>query len=417
MEERLIAIVHDLRAAQGRNNKIKILEQHKDNELWKTFLIYTYDEKISYGVSAPKTYDFHKATIDMSMFNSLDQLIRREITGKRAKQLSLSLSEHYGEIPRLVLGRSLKAGVSLTTINQVYDNLIDVFISMKGKDTPIVQYPVVSSVKYDGCKVFARVDHNGVTFMTSSGTPFTCESLYNEMKHATYGMYEGELVHRLGRQEDRAAITGALNSLLAKTKNTITIEHKYMIYDFISLKDWDNRESTLSFEDRQMSLQSAYNMSIGDSSIIYLVNHWLHTKEKQVKSFFNELVDQGYEGSMHRYLSDKYLFTGDKRTDRLIKKKALQECVLVCYDVQPHSNPLKGNIGSLFCKGEIDDKDYGRIEVNTKVGSGMSKFDIMKEPDDFLGEKIEIRYNVATKTEYGYSLFLPRFKRICTEKI
>ena len=80
----LIDIVHRLRLAKGSNAKLRILQNHKDNELWKKFLFYTYDMRITYGVSAPSTFDFDEADVDEVMFGRLDELRFRQITGNAA---------------------------------------------------------------------------------------------------------------------------------------------------------------------------------------------------------------------------------------------------------------------------------------------------------------------------------------------
>jgi ATP-dependent DNA ligase len=124
---------------------------------------------------------------------------------------------------------------------------------------------------------------------------------------------------------------------------------------------------------------------------------------------FEELIANGYEGTMSRYANDMYIFS---RVDRLIKKKSIRECVIKCVGVVPHSNPAKGNIGSLVLEGTINDKDAGTVFIQVKTGSGLSKFDINCEPEYFIGRNVEMLYNSITKTETGYSAFLPRYKRL-----
>lgn len=404
---KLIKIVHELRKASGSNAKIKILKKYKDNELWKKFLLYTYDERKTYGISTVSSLDFDIVDIDENMFDAFDELSSRNITGKSAKSVANSLSKKYGEIPRLILNRSIKAGISSTTINKVYDNLIPIFKSMKGMDCPIKRYPVESSIKFDGVKVFARVENQKVTLCSSSGTEFTLKSLERDMLFLCDGVYEGELIYQEGKQIHRTKISGKLNSLLAGTIDDITAEYYYMVYDMITLKEWDEKQSITSFEDRQKLLTASF----GDYDLRH-ANKVFHDKLfsiNEVEEYYNRLADEGYEGSMHRYFDDVYEW---KRVDKLVKKKAIKECVLKCVGITPHSNPSKGNIGSLICKGQIIDKELGQIDIEVNVGSGLSKFDIQFSEERYIGENIELIYNTVTKTEKGYSLFLPRFKRV-----
>jgi hypothetical protein len=66
----------------------------------------------------------------------------------------------------------------------------------------------------------------------------------------------------------------------------------------------------------------------------------------------------------------------------------------------------------LILEGTITDKDAGTVFIQVKTGSGLSKFDINCEPEMFIGTDIEMLYNSITKTDNGYSAFLPRYKRI-----
>lgn len=404
----LISIVHELRLAKGSKKKIKILELHESNELWKKFLNYTYNPLVSYGVSAPLDCTFDMCDVLEGMFDDFDKLSRREVTGNAAKALTLSLSRVYGEIPRLILMRTIKAGISFTTINKVYIGLIPVFETMKGKDVPIEEYPVCTSIKYDGVKVFAEAREDGVQLFTSSGMPFEFKQLEDEFKSATMGVYEGELTHKEGKMIHRPVITGVLNSLLAGSKKEFP-HVKFRIYDIISLYEWDAKESHTPWETRQEVLISQFETGFQESAYVEYVEQHRHENWEEVEEMFNELVSTGYEGTMSRYGQDSYSF---KRVDRLIKKKSIHECVLRCRDYVPHSNPSKGIVGSLVLEGEITDKFAGKVFVTVNTGSGLSKFDINCEPERYLGEDIEIMYNSVTSTDSGHSLFLPRYKRI-----
>lgn len=405
---KLITIVHELRKASGTNAKLEILKKHKDNTLWKKFLEYTYHPYKAYHVSTPKTFDFDAEVITEEMFTALDKLSNREITGNKAKMLAKDLSTLYGEIPRLILGRSIKAGISVITINKAYPGLIYTFETMKGKDVPFEEWPVYTSIKYDGVKVFVEVREEDITIRTSSGMPFKLDSLEREFSTACFGVYEGELIYKEGRMKDRPVITGKLNQLLSGTVTDIS-NYSYMVYDFNTLHEWDSKTPKQTWIDRQENLNNAFEYCVKDSARCRRVVHYFHRNEHEWSEMYEHLVSNGYEGTISRYPHDEYAY---KRVDRLIKKKAIRECILKCNGYTPHSNPSKGQIGSLHLVGNITDKNAGEVFVEVSTGSGLSKFDINSEPERFIGKKIEVIYNSVTKTETGCSLFLPRFKRI-----
>jgi DNA ligase 1 len=404
----IISIVHELRMASGTNMKKKILKKYENDGAWREILKATYDTRIVYNVGPPSSLEFEESPIEFDLFDSLEKLSEREVSGNAAKQLASEMSEKYGEIYRLILGRSIKAGVSSTTINKVYPGLIPVFKSMKGLDTPILEFPVRSSIKFDGVKVFAFVRSSEITLTSSSGAEFILESLIEELNTATYGVYEGELVHKDGRQIYRTKISGQLNSLLAGTKTDLE-DYTYQIYDFVPLEEWDVKYGVSTFFERQSMLIAQFETGFQDSKYIKQVEHIQHESIKEVEKYFEYLISEKYEGSMHRYDEDVYEW---KRVPRLIKKKTIKECVLTCTEVVPHSNPAKGLTGSLVCEGKIKDKDVGEVFIQVNVGSGLSKFDIQRTPDYFINESIEILYNTVLETGGKFSLFLPRFKRV-----
>ncbi len=403
---KLIEIVHSLRRAKGTNAKLDVLILHKNNELWKKFLVYTLNMRQTYGVSAPSANDFQDAEIDERMFLALDQLASRVLTGKSAKEQAKELSREYGEIPRLILGRSIKAGVSVKTVNKAYPDLIKEFVTMKGKDIPFKHFPLMASVKFDGVKVFVKVTTEYVKLMSSSGSEFQWQDLKKEFIGAVEGMYEGELIYREGKQCHRSTISGKLNSLLSGNSPDMT-SCSYQIYDFIPLLEWELKRSSLAFKLRQRALQAQFDNGFQDSAYVCMVEHTPIAFESEAIRYYEYMIENGYEGGMFRYLATPYEFTGDKRTDNLIKKKAIKECVLKCVSVKPHSNPAKGITGALNCEGEVDG-DF----IKVSVGSGLSKYDIMQEAEHFMYKDIEILYNTKTVVNGKHSLFLPRFKRI-----
>lgn len=405
----LISIVHDLRRAQGRNAKMGVLLREQNNDQWKRCLQYMYDSRKAYHITAPSSMNFDSSHIDDQMFEIFDKLESRKISGKSAKTWATTLSNAYGEIPRLILGHSLKAGVSITSINNAYPGLIFQFKTMKGKDIPIPRYPILSSIKFDGVKIFTEVTDNSTKFMTSSGAIFYLDSLEDEFKWAVKGMYEGELIHKLGRQVDRPVITGHLNSLLSGTISDIS-SYSYMIYDYLMPYEWKEKRST-NFKTRNKHIEAMFDVVFQDSAYVKLVEQTIHETEEEMMKFNEDLILRGYEGSMHRYPEDHYEWTGEKRTDALIKKKSIRECILTCHDTVPHSNQLKGVTGSLLCEGHIKDKIAGNVYVTAKAGA-LNKMEIMREREYWIGKEVEILYNSVTTTNSGHSLFLPRYKRI-----
>ena len=166
-----------------------------------------------------------------AMLEDLELLSSRHYPGNAARNFALECSQTYGEIFRLILGGSLRAGVSVTTINSVYPGLIDTFKVMLAKDTDAIRYPILASTKYDGVRLIAFVKPLGdVVLKTRQGKVLHIESLEKQLSSQVAGVYDGELVEGNGKQAGRTGITGSVNKCL---KGSATDIENYTFCIFI----------------------------------------------------------------------------------------------------------------------------------------------------------------------------------------
>jgi len=397
----MIEIVHELRLAKGSNKKKEILRKHVDNEPWKKVLLAMYDSSINYYTGCPNDFTFTTATDYSTMLDDLKQLTQRQLTGNAAKTYAIELSRKYGELLRLVLDGSLKCGVSIKILNDVYPGLIPTFPLMKGDHYDIIKLPILCSIKYDGVRIVANVAQGKVTLQTSSGKCVYIGSLIHNLASQSDGVYDGELVAGDGKQVGRSKITGQLNKCLFGTATDMT-EYTYCIFDKVSLDEWDKRESHTSFYDRLMDLWAEFV----PGPHIMLVQHRVIPTIEGVDGWYQHLLSLGFEGLIGRYYENVYVW---KRSEAIIKQKATRTVVLTCVSTLPGEGKYEGMIGALHCEGGVEGQD-----VVVKVGSGLSDWDRDQEEKYFVGKEVEVMYNTVTLAEGAdyHSLFLPRFKRV-----
>lgn len=397
----MIDIIHSLRRARGTNAKKAILETHKDNDLWKRFLVAAYDPHVNYYIAAVNDTTFIDDCDVESMLNELAWLSDRIVTGNDARDHARYMSEEYGELFRLVLSGNIKAGVNVKTINNVYGNLIPTFPVMLGVDIPVPRFPVWASTKFDGARVLVRVMDKKATVYTRSGKRLHLRSLENDMKDQMPGMYDGELIYQTGKMVGRTKIVGQVNRVLRGGQRDIK-NYCYMIFDAVDIGSWDDRHDLVDYGKRYRLLQNTLRLS----ERVQLIEQVECPGPELVNALFEDRLEVGFEGLILRYPEDYYEW---KRTHALIKKKAIKEFVLECYDTQPGTGKYEGLIGALLCRGTVEG-----TYVEVKVGSGFSDFDRDLVPEYYVGAKIEGLYNSIVKSENSehYSLFLPRFKRV-----
>jgi len=257
---------------------------------------------------------------------------------------------------------------------------------------------VLCSTKYDGVRCLVFVIKGGVTVTLRSGKNIYLNSLERAMRGQPEGVYDGELVHGDGEQAGRTRISGQVNKVLKGTADEIE-NYTFCIFDYVSLHEWRTKISAKSYAIRYnyllKHLRESEHVTVASQTLLY--------SPEEVNAAFQRRLDEGYEGIMLRYPEDTYEW---KRTPKLIKKKAIKECVLECVDEQLGTGKYAGMIGALICKGIVDTK-----EVEVKVGSGLSDHD---REGRYIGKRIEIEYNdiVKAKNSDTSSLFLPRFKRV-----
>lgn len=397
-------IIHELRMASGSNRKKVILRTYQHNDDWLEILKAMYDTSINYYTSAPKDATFVDEVNVEELLEDLGMLSSRTYTGNAARTFALDCSQAYGEIFRLILGGSLKAGISTTTINSVYPGLIPEFKVMLAKDTDRVRYPILASTKYDGVRVIAFVNNRGgVTLKTRQGKILQVDSLKNQMSQQIPGVYDGELVSGNGKQAGRTTITGQVNKCLKGTATDID-NYTFCIFDYIPLEAWARRQCTWTYAQRHSTLKGMIpttNVLVADQVRI--------DNPEQVEELYQGHINDGYEGLILRSEDDPYLWT---RSATLIKKKATNECTLGCYEVQEGQGKYQGMIGALLCAGNVHGK-----QVRVKVGSGLSDFDREGLRAYYVGSDIEVLYNDIVRAEGAshFSLFLPRFKRVARD--
>lgn len=149
MNHNIHLIIQQLRNTASKNEKEAIIKSHREDALFRQCLEMTYSPLIKFGVKAlPEPTQAcdpqHRLSLEEAL-SALTLLSSRQKTGNAAinhvAYLLGHLSDHDAEILRLVLGKSLKIGCDVTTINKAI-----------GKNF-IKETPYSGAVSYDRKKV------------------------------------------------------------------------------------------------------------------------------------------------------------------------------------------------------------------------------------------------------------------------
>ena len=339
------------------------------------------------------------------------------------KHIISQLDVYDAEIIARVILKNLRIGATASTFNKIQPGLIYEHPYMRcssfdksffGKN---IKFPCYSQLKADGRYTDVVVTPEGkVKFMARSGLELAVSDFAGIRKayEAYPGMvFMGEMLalDEYGYEYPREMSNGKLNSdemtedLIAQ--NRVRIYH----WDVVPYADWVKGECSLRYEDRFGSLQDAVN-NINHPNI-QVIETKICNDMNDVVNHFTAFVSKGYEGTV---VKDASLIWKDHTSKNQMKVKVEFEVELKIVDVMEGSGKYAGRVGSLKCESEC-----GQLKVG--VGIGLKD----KDRDALWKIKEQIKGSIVTVGANGilapsdsnefYSLFLPRFKNIRSDKV
>jgi len=160
------------------------------------------------------------------------------------------------------------------------------------------------------------------------------------------------------------------------TKST-NVETLFHVFDCVPLADWQVQKSHIHYRARLLDLQ----MIIGDTTgtPFRYVKSTMANDEKELRHFYEECLNEGYEGVMLKDLKAPYQW---KRSSAILKLKpvATEEGVIVGWYEASKTTKRAGQFGGfkiLTPNGSI-----------TRVGGGYSdkmKAEVNNNPDSYIG--------------------------------
>jgi len=303
----------------------------------------------------------------------------------------VTLDEENAEILKCIVKKDLKAGISATTINSVFPDLIPAFGAMKAKRFEDKRWDpgLMGSVKLDGlrCQVLGG-------------------ELYSMNGHKLTGLSHIEkAAHGLGDMDSELLIPGKnfqTSSGLIRSYNNCP-DAVLCVFDHIS----QNRPFAARYDHLTM-LASAqgWSTSVLKPTTITLVKHNTFKDIEAMYAAFDKILAAGFEGLMLK-TPDHYYQRG-KRTYDWMKVKNVLDADLHIEGFFEGQGKYEGQLG-----GVIVLVNNG---VEVRVGSGFSdqeRVDIWNNKEVYLGKVIEVQYHEETPDG---SLRHPRFKRFRGDK-
>ena len=414
----IIDIINKLKTLSG-NDQIKELSKHKDNELLKEILTYTYN-KDKYKISNKK---LEKSLLSQKYIKSntqytwqdfkaiLDRLkILKATTEKDVEEVLRAINsnpEHIANLFKQVLLKDLRIGLNRATINKVFGgDTIEKEYVMLAKDYD-EKYKCKNprySRKMDGCRMWLS---DGVAYSRKNNIFPTCniQHILDELKEISREyVLDGELVYI-----DNNGIESFKKTTNYVKKEQLLDGHeniRYVIFYCVKKEDWFNRSNSCTLD---LNIMNSGNKNIdlgyskNNSHSIFSLNQF---EEKDLEVLKENKIKYNWEGIMRLDIDSTYQY---KRSNVLQKIKEFQDDEFNIVDFKIGSKKFSNTLGSITIQ-----LDCGSL---VDVGSGFddderdllwtNKGVILNDKDI----KLKVQYFEKTSNQKGgNSLRFPSFK-------
>ena len=414
--------VNKMKSTSSLLEKKVIIDSVKDNKFITRSLNYTYDPYKKYYVTSKncKKNSAITGTIDIwheeDLFYNLDMLNDRIATGHEAIRIVNTMTDafpEYKELIHYIIDRNLELRASDSVINKVIPGLIptfDVALATKYEEKfcDFENERWLSSRKLDGVRCIIRKEDDKVTAYSRQGNEFTTLQKVIEDVSLIPGDFvmDGEIC--MMDEEGNEDFQGIMKQI--KRKNHTMDNPKYVIFDYLSLKEFDAKESDMKLSERIKELKGVihhdgyYNtLSVLDQVYVKDIEH--------LNDMIAEADKAGYEGIMLR----KNIGYQGKRTKNLLKCKKFfdAEYIVESMDFQNHRVIREGKEISIPMMAQVYIVHKGN---EVAVGSGWNQEQRIRyeaNPEQLIGKTITVQYFEETKNqEGGISLRFPTVKHV-----
>lgn len=413
---KLHEIINLLAETSKTNEKKKILEDNKNNELLKLYFKATLDPFINYFIRVKEVPDDHghdEITVEL-IARVIGLLSHRMITGNAARDFinerMVTLTKEDQILLKNMINHDPNCKVAEGLVNKTWKDLIPEFPCMlaetynektknnikEGKGQIVVQK------KEDGGRVEIVVKEDGsVTFYSRNGNILETHGVFDDIFSAyTNQVFDGELlVISDDGVQDRKTGNGIFNKAVRGTISKEEAEKLHVVlWDLIPLDKWNAGYDSTHYIKRLEALSKIVATTVTNK--ISVVETKIVDTIDEALVFYIEKLSEGEEGAMIKNIDMPW---ENRRSKFMLKLKSTKSTTLLCVDVKPHSkNPSL--IGSLECVTS-DNK------LRVSIGSGLKQLDREKDPSEFIGSLIDVMYNmlIIAKGSDEYALFLPRY--------
>ena len=397
----------------GKNDKIKIIKQNKDNELFVECLKFLLDSDIVTGLSKKKINK--KVAVMGDRLETIEEAMEYLKQHNSGKDSDIAMIKDFCDrqegcklFCEGLFTKSLKIGVDVKGVNKAIPNLIQQHqVMLASKFEGKLKDEVSMSLKLDGIRNSAIIENGRIVHKSRQGK--VVEGL-NQINQALEELeldgyfIDGELIRinhdNIPSDENFRLTTTVVNS---KSDNKEGLE--FVVFDMTPIEDYHRGKCDMTYIERLKLMEE----KIGNGNeFIRLVPKYGITKDvDEIYDKLNEVVNRQLEGLMLNTLNGKYEF--GKRPKSIMKVKKFQDGDVLVTDVIEGDGRLVGTLGKVEVQFKYKDKVYTNY-----VGSGFSDSErsyYWEHKDELIGRVITISYfEISTNKQGEYGFRFPTWK-------
>ena len=410
-------ILNELNESNSSNYKLDILKKYQDDSIFKKLLELTYNRN-KYNFNISKNYivqnskflNVHSNKNIEDVLTEIETLGSGDIRGNKTHEfvdeLLKNLDSENKEILLNVLGRDLKIGLNIKSINKIFKNLIPKPNYMRcavlsEKTLKKIKFPAFIQLKMDGTYREIHVADGQVTGKTRSGEEYFNPVLFKEMMNFPNGYYTGELTID---GESRFTGNGLINSL-----NPPYEKITFTVWDYLTDEDYLEKSKT-PYYSRFESLSDIIEKR--KSERVKLVPNYEVNSIDEALKYVSEWMEHGLEGGV---LKDKQncFKNGTSGTQLKIKLKVDAEMRITGFTEGTVGTKREGKIGAIQFSN-----DEGTVKGQCSGFSDAELDEFTKNKDNLIGKIISVEFNDIVKSENNdyYALSHPAFIEIRNDK-
>jgi len=432
---KLYDIIKSLQSAQGNIAKQSILDENKDNVLFKAYMKAVYDVGINYYMKkSPKVHASSLATVDLEFVDWIVACIAgRVVTGKDAEnvlKMNLAAMDAEGqELVQYILDRKIGASVGDTMVLKTWPDLYFLppynrcsLLDDKAKERFEKLFAekkhAFVQTKFDGS--FGYVVHRNdgsMDIITRQGSKYPQGFAKELAQYVPKGsVLVGELMvgvanyNRPDAMLERKEANGILNSCL-KDGDGLEQYHRVHVHawDMLTQEEFEAGKSNVKYIERLQKLKNALQSAPAN---INVAETWAVGSMKEAYDIYTDHTSRGLEGCI---LKNPDSLWKDGTSKEMVKMKIKFEVEMRITGTYEGEGKAACKLGGIY----IESEDGG---IQCACGSGFN--DSQREQfwdtrAEMIGKVVAVEANDITQSrEVGKkpSLSLPIFVEVRNDK-